>query len=199
MSTAVRPYQPADLDGLALALAKAFADDPIFEFLVPDVAPADRVPKLARFFRVDVQQRARHDGVWTAAGFEGGALWAPPGRWRTGVREGLAQGWPLIRATRGRTLRRLLGMFEVEKAHPRPPHWYLAVLGTDPAHQGRGVGTAVLAPMLERCDREGVPAYLESSKLGNVPYYERFGFKVMGEVTIPRGGPTLPLMWRDPQ
>lgn len=200
MSTAVRPYVPADLDALALTLAKAFADDPIFEFLVPGVAPADRVSRIAPFFRVDVRQRAKHDrGAWTAAGHEGGALWAPPNTWRMGIGDGLTQGWPLIRASRGRTLLRLLGMFEVEKVHPKEPHWYLAVLGTDPAHQGKGVGTAVLAPMLEHCDREGIPAYLESSKPQNVPYYERFGFEVTGEVTIPRGGPTMPLMWRDPQ
>ena len=53
---------------------------------------------------------------------------------------------------------------EMERRHPREPHHYLALIGTDPAHQGRGIGTALLEPVLARCDAEGLPAYLESSK-----------------------------------
>ena len=79
-------------------------------------------------------------------------------------------------------------------------HLYLAVLGTEPAAPGPGrrVG-AVLAPGLELCDREGLPAYLESSKESNVGFYARFGFRVTEEVRMPRGGPTVWLMWRDPR
>ena len=78
------------------------------------------------------------------------------------------------------------------------PHWYLAILGTDPPHQGKGVGGALLAPVLTRCDTEGTGAYLESSKPDNVPYYERFGFRVSGQIDMP-DGPTMWPMWRDPQ
>ena len=59
--------------------------------------------------------------------------------------------------------------------------------------------TAVLSPSVARCDAAGEPAYLESSKERNVPFYERHGFKVTREVTISGGGPTLWLMWRDPR
>jgi ribosomal protein S18 acetylase RimI-like enzyme len=90
----------------------------------------------------------------------------------------------------------LLGL---ERRHPpKPPHWYLATLGTDPAAQGRGLGTAVLAPVLEECDRDGVGAYLESSNESNLDYYSRFGFRVTEEVRLPRG-PRVWLMWRDPR
>jgi GNAT superfamily N-acetyltransferase len=71
-------------------------------------------------------------------------------------------------------------------------------LGTDPAAQGQGVGAALLAPILARCDAEGIPAYLESSKDRNVPYYQRFGFEVTGEIQL-RGGPKVWPMWRTPQ
>jgi GNAT superfamily N-acetyltransferase len=197
--TDVRLLEPMDLDAAAATLARAFADDPVFDFLVPGVEPAARVPMITPFFRIDIRQRMRHPGCWTAHAHEGAALWAPPGTWKVGARDGMVQGWPLVKASRGRSLLRILSMFEVEKVHPRQPHWYLAVLGTDPEHQGKGVGAALLAPILERCDAEGIPAYLESSKLANVPYYERFGFRVQREITIPRGGPTMPLMWREPQ
>jgi ribosomal protein S18 acetylase RimI-like enzyme len=63
--------------------------------------------------------------------------------------------------------------------HPEEPHWYLAMIGVDPAQQGRGYGSAILKESLRRCDEEGVIAYLESSNPKNVPLYERFGFEVL--------------------
>jgi len=72
------------------------------------------------------------------------------------------------------------------------------VLGTDPASQGRGIGSALLAPVLETCDRDGVGAYLESSKERNLAFYARHGFRMTGEVDLPRG-PRVWLMWRDPR
>jgi ribosomal protein S18 acetylase RimI-like enzyme len=199
MPPAVRKLVPTDLDAVATTLANAFADDPIFEFLTPNMTPEQRAPRLRPFFKVDTKHRHRLDTVWTTDGQEGAALWAPPGHWKTSIREGLELAWPIIRGTKGRALSALSVLATVEKAHPREPHWYLAVLGTDPAHQGKGIGSSVIAPVLELCDKEGIPAYLESSKVTNVPYYERFGFRVMRDLQLPKGGPVLPLMWRDPQ
>ena len=164
----------------ARSLGRAFADDPVFEFLVPGLEPDERAPRHHAVLPGRHQATGPDgDGVWTAAGGEGAALWAPPEHWQTPVRDGLAlaladhPGHP-----RPGVAARWPCSPRVEKAHPREPHWYLAVLGTDPDHQGKGIGTALLAPVLERCDREGMPAYLESSKESNVPYYERFGFRV---------------------
>lgn len=87
----------------------------------------------------------------------------------------------------------------IERRHPAEPHWYLAVLGTDPSVRGKGFGQALMQSRLSCCDADHAPAYLESSKADNVPYYERFGFTVTGEITLPNGGPTLWPMWRDPR
>ncbi|MCB1038392.1 MAG: GNAT family N-acetyltransferase, partial [Acidimicrobiales bacterium] len=87
----------------------------------------------------------------------------------------------------------------IEKAHPKePPHWYLALIGTDPAHQGEGVGGALIGAITQRCDAEGLGAYLESSKEQNVPYYARHGFDVVAEIRM-EDGPTMWRMWRDPK
>ena len=87
----------------------------------------------------------------------------------------------------------------MEKHHPRQPeHWYLAVLGTDPDHQGKGIGSALLQPVLERCDLEEVPAYLESSKEANIAFYARHGFELRDPIET-EGGPTLYPMWREPR
>jgi len=85
-----------------------------------------------------------------------------------------------------------------EKIHPKEPHYYLLAIGVDPDRQGHGVGSSLLAPMAERCDREHIGAYLESSKERDVPLYERFGFKVREVVELPGGGPRIWPMWRDP-
>lgn len=91
------------------------------------------------------------------------------------------------------------GLNGVEKKHPHTLHYYLLALGVVPEMQGRGLGTQLMRPILERCDRDGIPAYLESSKEINVPLYERNGFKVTEEYTVSGGGPRIWLMWRDPQ
>ena len=83
--------------------------------------------------------------------------------------------------------------------HPKEPHYYLALLGTEPSHQGHGIGSALLRTTLARIDEEGMPAYLESSKERNVPLYALFGFEVMDEFRSEHGGPPLWRMWREPR
>jgi ribosomal protein S18 acetylase RimI-like enzyme len=86
----------------------------------------------------------------------------------------------------------------MKRHHPSDDHWYLAMLGTEPAQQGRGVGSAVLEPVLERADLDGVGAYLESSNPVNLAFYERHSFRPTGTLD-PGGCPPLTTMWRDPQ
>lgn len=82
---------------------------------------------------------------------------------------------------------------------PQEPHWYLAVIGADPAAQGQGHGAALLRSGLAKADAAGMPAYLESSKPENIPFYQYFGFTVREEVRLPGGGPVLRGMWREPR
>ena len=86
----------------------------------------------------------------------------------------------------------------MEAAHPQTPHWYLGVVATTPDRQGEGLGARILRPVIDQCDREGWPAYLESSNARNLPFYYRLGWVQTGEITIP-DGPTLYPMWREPR
>lgn len=79
--------------------------------------------------------------------------------------------------------------------HPTGPHWYLPLIATDPAHQGEGLGEALMVHALERCDRDRVPAYLESSNPRNIPFYQRHGFEILGEIQV-GSSPTLVPMLR---
>ena len=97
---------------------------------------------------------------------------------------------------RGREHSRLVGEL-VEGRHPaEPPHFYLFAIGVDPARQGGCRGSRLIREVLERCDRDGIPAYLENSKERNLPFYERHGFATRERVDLPDGGPPVWLMWR---
>ena len=151
------------------------------------------------FFASDSKRALTKGAVHTTAGgpAQGAAIWMAPGQWKIGGLELLGQ-LPMLFRLGGDTPRALGLLSKVEKVHPTEPHWYLAILGTAPEHQGKGVGGALMAPVLKKCDEEGLPAYLESSKESNIPFYQRHGFEVKGEVNA-KNGPTLWPMWRDPQ
>lgn len=196
---AVRKATYADVPALSLALARAFADDPILEWLLPPGAPR-RMERLARSFEIALRVvHLRHDETWTSSELTGAAVWDPPGRWKTGPRE-MVRGLPAMAwVLRGRLVDGVRALSHVERRHPPDEHWYLAVLGTDPAAQGKGVGAAVLEPVLRRCDKEGRDAFLESSKERNLAYYARFGFEVVEELRLPAGGPPVWQMRRQPR
>jgi ribosomal protein S18 acetylase RimI-like enzyme len=193
-----RPATSADIDGMAESLALAFHDDPLIQWLFGDEPP--RPMRYSRqFFAREGARHLRHHEVYTLDGTPGAAYWDPPGQWKTKPLDILRMSPLLLRGIRGRTLNALRGLGRMEAAHAKhPDHYYLAVLGTRPDRQGGGLGSALLAPVLRRCDTDGVGAYLESSKEANIPFYRRHGFEVVEEVAFP-SGPTIWPMWRDPQ
>jgi GNAT superfamily N-acetyltransferase len=195
---AVRRATVADTRPLAEMLMRAFLDDPVAAWAFPPQRLRPRA--LERFQATRLRQLLAHDEVWTAEDHSCAALWAPPERWKSTLRED-AQLGPCFAHPRllGRMPLVTAGWLGLEKGHPRtPPHYYLAVLGTDPARQGQGLGSLLLGPVLAQCDSDGVGAYLESSKERNVDFYARHGFRVLEEVRLLRG-PTMWKMWRDPR
>ena len=188
----------AEVKALSRVLGRAFLDDPVMQWMMPD--DARRAKALPRIFAAmtrhhflagDAVELARRDGGLGAA-----ALWDPPGRWQTTTREDLAMLPTFLLAMRGESKRGMEVSELMKRHHPEEPHWYLAVIGSDPDVRGAGFGQALMASRLDRCDAEGAPAYLESTKESNVPYYLRFGFEVTGELVVPGGGPTMWQMWR---
>jgi GNAT superfamily N-acetyltransferase len=133
-----------------------------------------------------------HGSADEIADFAAVALWLPPGIAPDGDAMGaiIAANMPADRMEAGS------GLFEqMDHHHPKEPHWYLPLIGADPVHQGKGYGSALIAHTLQRCDRERLPAYLESSNPANVPLYQRHGFKVIGEIQS-GSSPTLYPMLR---
>lgn len=209
----VRSAIPEDLPRIGRVLAAAFADDPVWNYMTSP--RADWPTRAAAWFEAEARAQLRGHGEvlvdcgrgYAAVGspvaggtpVRGVAIWSPPGRWKGSPAEAVAVAVPSARLFRSRIVRALRLLTQMERAHPKdPPHWYLAVLGTDPVFQGAGVGGALMRAITDRCDDEGLGAYLESSKEDNVPYYARHGFEVT-ELIDSGGQPPTWHMWRDPR
>lgn len=192
----VRPVSDGDVDRLAVALARAFADDPVTCWVY--ASDRRRAHWATRFFAWQLRRLMVQDVSWTTAdGAGGAALWALPERWRESPRDTLS----LLRLTLVGVLPRLprvlRGLGQVELRHPSERHMYLAVLGVDPDRQGQGVGSQLIRPGLDLCDRERLPAYLETGKEANLAFYGRHGFQVLDRLDLPKGPPVW-FLWREP-
>ena len=190
----VRSARAEDFRPLAAMLARAFYDDPVTAWFYPDAGR--RMKHARRFFGIRLRQLADQELIYTTAERSGAALWTQPGRWREDLRQSLML-LPMLPVLLPRIVRSTAAVREIERRHPVVPHYYLSVIGTEPEQQGGGIGSALLIPVLQRCDADGVGAYLESSKESNVDFYVRHGFAVTERIELP-SGPPLWLMWREP-
>jgi ribosomal protein S18 acetylase RimI-like enzyme len=184
----------ADAEPLSQSLARAFADDPLMCFILRD--EATREAKLPRLFKLLFKLGLPLGGCDVTEGIESVALWRPPHHWEVPFHQYITNGVEFLSVFGGGGALHVLKVMDyIEKRHPHEPHWYLQVLGTDPAKQGMGFGGVSIRRHLAIADAAGMPCYLESSKESNIPIYSSFGFEVTGEL-IPPGGPTLYPMWR---
>jgi len=193
---AVRKARRSEVAAIAGVLARAFDDDPLTCWMFPD--PAARRERLPRLFVGLMREALPLDEVYTTEALHGAAFWNPPGTFPFGWQGTTRMGWTTARLLRGRLARCAAGLLFFDRHHPTERHWYLQMLGTEPDWQGKGVGSALLSPVLERCDRAGERVYLEASKEKNISFYARFGFAVTEELHIPKG-PVVWAMWREPR
>ncbi len=194
----IRQMKFSDIPDVARALAEAFEDDPHFRWIVRD--DRRRLERLERAFALFTERIwLPHDAGYTHERLIGAALWMPPGTWHVSVLTQLRLMPGTIRALGNNSPRLIRALNFIERKHPRKRHWYLPIIGVARAWQGRGFGSALLHPMLQRCDREGIPAYLEASTPRNRALYERHGFTVIEECRYAADGPPMWRMWREPK
>ena len=192
----VRKVSDADAPGVAAAVAEGFYDDPLLSWVFRD--DARRLRRLTDAFTLYLRRVwLQHGHCFTTDRLAGGAFWLPPGAWQMGFVAQLRL-LPALVGFSGRDFPRLMGFLSaMEREHPHDRHWYLPVIGVAPAWQGRGFGSALLRPVLEICDRERLPAYLEASSPRNRALYERHGFAVVAEMRVKDSPPFWP-MRREP-
>jgi len=191
-----RPATPADFERLRQVLMGAFAADPVHLWMFPD--PASRSRRQARLFRRVLAIYWHSGAIWTTDDVAGAALWEPPRQGGPTVTQFLDFVLSVVPVFGCRALSVVRAMAPLSVLHPPEPHWYLAILGSEPSRQRSGVGRALLAPVLRCCDEQGLPAYLEASREENIAYYERYGFEFVAPYALP-GGPSVYRMLRPPR
>lgn len=181
----------ADKTAAIAVLALAFASDPAARWTWPD--PKAYLEAFPRFVEAFGGAAFAH-GSAHRIGFAAAALWLPPG-----VHPDEAALDDLMRTTADpktasegpQLMQQMMGY------HPHEPHWYLPLVGVDPARQGQGLGAALLKHATSLFDRDGVVAYLESSNPRNIGLYERHGFAILGTIQVGRS-PVITPMRRNP-
>ena len=184
-----------DIPQVCKILASAFTNDPVLGWVSghPEIYHS--------FFRTEIESLYKHHNhIYINKEQTGAAMWLPPGvstkptfHWRL-----LLDSWNLLRTGGPKSLKRGIMIEEMMYAdHPKEPHYYLRAIGASSGNQGRGIGSALLEDGLFVCDQRTMPVYLESSNVKNNPLYERYGFRVIDEVTLPDNGPTIWCMKRE--
>ena len=186
-----RKATAADLPDVSDTLALAFYDDPVLTWIIDH--GSTRRQLLPGFFAAIAESYLAYEEIYTVGDWGSAAVWGPPG----------AEDDEELPTVLGKAvdeyaerLFEILGL--MEEKHPVEPHYYLFLLGTRPEWQGRGLGSSIIAPVLETCDRDHVPGYLEATSERNKQLYLRHGFEVIDEIQL-RGGPSMWPMWRAPE
>ena len=194
----IRKARVEDVPGIAEAMGAAFEDDPVVAWFWRN--PARRREHVAGWYDVVTRTHyLEHGEVFVAeedGAVAGCAMWSRPGSWRLSARAEMAATRYAVPRLGLRLPIASIGMRRIESRHPQARHWYLSELGVRPQSQGRGLGSKLMFEILARCDRDGVPAYLESSTERSRALYQRHGFQTSEVIHMPRGGPPLWLMWR---
>lgn len=191
----------AQINDAITATSRAFWPDPLFGFFArTSLKEHKNMPVYVRAVIRDALEHGHVDAVISNGRIAATASWLPPGTApRSLGRELLITSRVLPVLLRGRNRLTAINMLQtMDKKHPTEPHWYLALIGVDPAFQAKGIGNVLIRKRLDECDASGLPVYLETQKPENLPYYERFGFVVRDSI-VKEGCPTLWSMWREPR
>jgi GNAT superfamily N-acetyltransferase len=185
----IKTVTPSNADHAIGTVVLAFSADPIARWFYPD--PHQYLLYLPTFVRAFAGKAFEHKSAYQINGYSGAALWLPPG-----IHPDENALVPFLRRTIPEEHQQEVFAFidQMDSSHPAEPHWYLPMIGVDPAKQGNGYGSALLKRALERCDGEGKLAYLESSSPKSIPLYQRHGFELLGTIQVGSSPPLFPML-----
>ncbi len=178
-SLKIKTATAADKDPIIKTITQAFSTDPAARWIFPEAQQYMKCfPSFIEAFAGRAFERGNVDCV---NDYSGAALWLSPG-----IHPDEAAVATLLQHNISeRDQERVFALFEqMEKYHPAEPHWYLPMIGVEPAKQGNGYGSALLKHALQRCDSDNKLAYLEASSAQTIPLYERHGFEVLGTLQV---------------
>jgi ribosomal protein S18 acetylase RimI-like enzyme len=187
----IKTATASDQDQTNATIVLAFTADPMARWSYSNPQEFLRhFPELVRAFG---GKAFEHGTAYYVDGFTGAALWLPPD-----VHPPDDELIAMVKQTVSeRNQEDMFSIFEqMGSYHPTEPHWYLPLIGVDPAQQGKGYGSALMEYALIRCDREHELAYLESSNPRNIPLYQRHGFELLGTIQVGSSPPVFPMLRR---
>jgi GNAT superfamily N-acetyltransferase len=184
----VLPFKRSQSDAMSEVVARAFAEDPVFRYLTPE-DEASRLRTIAWLMSRSLFYCEPHNHVYTTAASEGVAAWLPPHQFTSDPWQLLQMIFQLQLYTLpfqcgwDRVWRWLNCLPVLEQCHQQDmadhPHWYLAILAVSPETQGKGIGSALLQPVLSQASQAGLPCYLVTFTEQAVAFYAKHGFVVM--------------------
>lgn len=194
--TPLMPATRLDWQDVADITAEAFTEDPVNTWVFGKPA------SIRSMFRVMAREMYLPVGQCYLHPAGGATMWMPPDtQVDLGLRMQLKFALGQLRHGTAGAIQRGLHLSELmQDWHPKEAHMYLFTIGTTRAARGKGVGKALLAPVLSACDAAGVPVYLENSNPANSGFYGAHGFERMGVFEIGgEGSPIMEPMWREPR
>ena len=197
----VGPLRENDLPAAAAALSRAFYDDPLQVYTLPD--PVEREERSPALFTAALRYGLLFGEVLTTPDVQGAAIWIGPDAWDITEERAAAAGFDRLPGEIGaeateRFFSVLAVADEPHRRDVRPDHWWVMVLGVAPDAQGRGLARAFLEPGMRRADAAGQQCYLETANPDNIEFYERMGFQRITELAHPESGLRLYTFRRDP-
>ena len=194
----IKKVASAEQDNAVGAIVKAFSTDRAARWMYPDSQQYRE--HFQSFVKAFAGSAFEHGSADIVDGYLAAALWLPPGIHPDDEVMG-----KLIRSTVLESDQaNVFALFqEMDRYHPADPHWYLPMIGVDPAQQRKGYGSALLQHALARCDRENKLAYLESTSPRSVQLYQRHGFELLGTIQVGTSPQLFPMLrkprpiWRD--
>lgn len=185
----VKTAKESDEAGIIDALKLAFASDPATRWVWPD--PQKYLLHFSSFAKAFGGKAFAYESAHYVGNYYGAALWLPPN-----VYPDVDLLTALLQSS-GSDAAKKDGpeVFErMSTYHPHEPHWYLPLLGIDPLHHGKGLGSALMHHAIVMCDRDNKFSYLESSNPKNIPFYERHGFELLGTIQVNTSPPLFPML-----
>ncbi|MFC5956216.1 GNAT family N-acetyltransferase [Streptomyces sp. NPDC005774] len=200
MGVAIRTAGDGDRELLVRLLDEAFQDDPVSGWVFPGTEYRRTTHhRLMGAFtdivlaggRIDVTEDGSACALWMSMPADDHGAGDPADD------EGPAQVRRAVDPENERV--EMIGRLTADVHPTGRAHEYLWMIGVAPGRQGEGLGTALIGSVLDRCDREGLPAYLEASSARSRLLYERLGFVPAGEPLPLPDGPHMWPMWREPR
>ena len=185
----VKTAKESDEAGVIDVLKIAFIADPATRWVWPD--PQKYLSHFSSFAKAFGGKAFEYESAHYVGNYSGAALWLPPN-----VHPDVDQLIALLQSS-GSDEAKKNGpeVFEkMSRYHPHEPHWYLPLLGVDPLHHGKWLGSALIQHVIGMCDRDKKFAYLESSNPKNIPFYERHGFELLDTIQVNTSPPIFPML-----